>query len=276
LGCAERSQESLHHEVVVIGVIDAGVAGLYIVDALLKKLPGQDIVYYSDTAHAPYGNRSAETIIRGALEGAEYVWRCGARILVTASHTISAVAFDALYHRFGKALFDITTVAAEMAIARSHRKRIGLVASRATAESRRYEELIRARCAPADIFVAACPLWAPLVEEGWQKRRETAMVVKRGVRAIKQRDVDTLILGSSAFVALRQVIQRKIGSQVVLVEATAGLVSRVAEHLQNQEPPPAAAVNGRKVQLLVTDLTPQVTQAARRLGGGDVKLERAA
>ncbi|MCU0589933.1 MAG: aspartate/glutamate racemase family protein [Desulfobacterales bacterium] len=260
----------------MIGVIDAGVAGLYIVDALLKKLPGQDIVYYSDTAHAPYGNRSAETIIRGALEGAEYVWRCGARILVTASHTISAVAFDALYHRFGKALFDITTVAAEMAIARSHRKRIGLVASRATAESRRYEELIRARCAPADIFVAACPLWAPLVEEGWQKRRETAMVVKRGVRAIKQRDVDTLILGSSAFVALRQVIQRKIGSQVVLVEATAGLVSRVAEHLQNQEPPPAAAVNGRKVQLLVTDLTPQVTQAARRLGGGDVKLERAA
>ena len=260
----------------MIGVIDAGVAGIYIVDALLKKIPGQDIVYYSDTAHAPYGNRSAEMIIRGALEGAEHVWRCGARILVTASHTISAVAFDALYHRFGKTIFDAATAAAEMAIERSHRKRIGLVASRATVESRRYEELIRARCAPADIVVAACPLWAPLVEEGWQKRRETAMVVKRGVRAIKQRDVDTLILGSSAFVALQPVIQRKMGPQVVLVEASAGLVSRVAEHFLNREPPPAVAVNGRKVRLLVSDLTPQVVHAARLLGGGEVTLEKTA
>jgi glutamate racemase len=259
----------------MIGVIDAGVGGLRVVAALLKTLPGQDIVYYADTARAPYGNRSAETIVRGALEGAERVWRSGARILVAASHTISAVAADALARSFGGTLFDAATTAVEMAIESSRRSRIGLVASRATVESRRYEELIRERCPAAVVCVAACPLWAPLVEEGWQKRREAALIVKRGVRAVKQRTVDTLILGSNAFVPLQPVIQRKIGPQVVLVEASARLASRVTEHLEVQGPSSSPASGGGKVQLWVSDLTPQVAEAARMICGRDVKLERA-
>jgi glutamate racemase len=259
----------------MIGVIDAGVGGLRVVAELMKQLPDEDIVYYADTLRAPYGNRSAEAIVGGSLEAAERVWRSGARVLVAASHTISVVAFDALSRRFGDVLFDVATTAAQVAIERSHRKRIGLVTSRATAESRRYEEWIRGRCPQADIFVAVCPLWAPLVEEGWQKRRETALIVKRGVRGIKLRRVDTLILGSNSFAALRPVIQRKVGPQVVLVEASTRLASRVAEHFQIQEPPPGTERGGRKVQLLVSDLTPQVAQTARLFLGSNVKLEQA-
>ncbi len=259
----------------MIGVIDAGVGGLHLVDALLKQLPDQDIVYYADTLRAPYGNRSAETIVRGALEAAERVWHSGARVLVAASHTISVVAFEALSRRFGDALFDVATTAVQAAIENSHGQRIGLVASRATVESRRYEELIRDRCPRANLFVAACPLWGALVEEGWHKRREAAWVVKRGVREIKQHRVDTLILGSNTFAALQPVIQRKVGPQVILVEASANLASRVAEHLRFQEPPPAAERGGRKVQLWVSDLTPQVAQTARRFLGRNVTLERA-
>ncbi len=259
----------------MIGVIDAGVGGVCVVDALLTQLPGQDIVYYADTARAPYGNRSAETIVRWSLEGAERLWRIGARVLVAASHTIAAVAFDALAQSFGGAFFDVATTAAEMAIESSRRLRIGLVASRATVDSRRYEELIRGRCPQAGFFAAACPLWGALVEEGWQKRRETALIVKRGVRAVKQHQVDTLILGSSSFAALRQVIQRKIGPQVVLVEASARLASRVAEHLKIQAAPAAPPAGGQKVRLLVSDLTPQVMQAARRIRGHHVELEMA-
>jgi glutamate racemase len=260
----------------MIGVIDAGVGGLRVVDALLKRLPDEDLVYYADTLRAPYGNLSAEAIVRGALETADRVWRCGARVLVAASHTISVVAFDALTRRFGDAFFDVATTAAQLAAENSSRKRIGLVTSRATAESPRYEELIRGRCPQADIFVAACPLWEPLVAEGWQKRRETALIVKRGVREIKQHRVDTLVLGSSAFAALRPLIQRKIGPQVVLVEASARMAARVAEHLQAQALPSATERTGRKLRLLVSDLTPHVAQAARLFLGRNATLERAA
>lgn len=256
----------------MIGVIDSGTGGLHILAALLKRLPSEDIVYYADTARAPYGSRSAETIVAGALEGAERVRCSGARVLVAASHTIATVARDALAQRFGDAIFDVATLAAEMALEASRRKRIGVVASRATADSRRYEDLIRARCPQAEVFVAACPLWAPLVEEGWLKRRETALVVKRGVRGIKQRAVDALILGSSAFLGLQRVIQRKIGPQVVMVEASERLAARVAESIGHQALP--AASGGRSVRLLVSDLAPQVVAAARSICGRDVQLEK--
>jgi len=118
-------------------------------------------------------------------------------------------------------------------------------------------------------------LWAPLVEEGWTKRRETDLIVKRGLRAIKQHPVDTLILGSSSFAPLRHVIQRKIGSQVVLVEASAKLASRVAQHLKTPNAPVQLPAGARKVRLLVTDLTPQVVQAGRMICGRNVKLEKA-
>jgi glutamate racemase len=259
---------------VMIGVIDSGIGGLHVVAALRNALPAADIVYYADTARAPYGSRSAEMIVAGALEGVERVWRSGARVLVAASHTIATVAWDALARRLGDALFDVASVAAEMAVDASRRKRIGLVASRATAGSRRYEEMIRGRCPEAEVFVAACPLWAPLVEEGWLKRRETALIVKRGVRAVKQRGVDALILGSSGFIGLERVVQRKIGPQVALVEASERLAARVAERLRLQKPPPAGG--GRRLRLLVSDLTPLVAQAARAICGREATLERAA
>jgi glutamate racemase len=259
----------------MIGVIDSGTGGLHVVAALLKRLPAEDIVYYADTARAPYGSRSAETIVSGALEGAERLRRSGAAILVAASHAIATVAFDALAQRFGEAFFDVASVAAELALAVSRRKRIGLVASRATVDSRRYEELIRRRCPQAELFTAACPLWTPLVEEGWLKRRETALIVKRGVRGLKLRAVDTLILGSSDFAALQPVLQRKIGPQVALVDASAALAARVAEHLRppGTLPPPGAA--GQRVRLMVSDLAPQVARAAHLICGREVRLEKA-
>jgi len=103
----------------------------------------------------------------------------------------------------------------------------------------------------------------------------TAMIVKRYLLPIKTRQVDTLILGSNTFAALQPVIQRKIGSQVVLVEASDPLASRVAEFLRIQEPAPGAERSGRKVRLLVSDLTPQVARTARMFMGRHVELERA-
>jgi glutamate racemase len=260
----------------MIGIIDDGLlAGLHVVEALLAQVPDEEVLYFGDTAHGPYGNRSAERIVHWSLDAAERLGRCGAQVLVVASHTISTVAFDEVARSFDGALFDAATTAVDAALESSRRLRIGLVGSRATVASRRYEELIRGRCPQADIVAAACPLWAPLVEEGWQKRRETALIVKRGLRPIKQRQVDTLILGSSSFAALRPVIQRKIGPQVVLVEASARLASRVVEHVQTSNAAVRSPVGGRKVRLLVSDLAPQVVRAARMIWGRNLELEKA-
>jgi glutamate racemase len=109
-----------------------------------------------------------------------------------------------------------------------------VVAARATAESTRYEKLISDRRSKAEIVVAACPLWVSLVEEGWVSQRETVWIVKRCLRTMRARQVDTLILASSYFNPLRRVIQRKMGTQVILVEPSAAVATHVAEHLKRQ------------------------------------------
>lgn len=258
----------------MIGVIDSGIGGLSVVDALLKRLPEEDLVYLGDTGCVPCGYRNRERVVGWAAQSAGVLRRLGATLLVLASHTISCLAFAELSRQCEVPVFDAVTPAAEKAVDVSPRRRIGLVASPAVVESLRYPAVIRERCSAAEVVAAACPLWSPLVAEGWVKRRETAMVVKRGLRPIRLRQVDTLILGSSYFPPLRGVIQRKMGPQVTLVEPADELAGRVAAHLQ------AAGVAGRptgdrRVRLMVSDLTPHVRRAAQGILGRSAELEPA-
>jgi glutamate racemase len=259
----------------MIGVIDSGIGGLTVVDALLKRLPEEDLVYFGDTACARYGHRNPGRVVGWAAESAGSLRHLGATLLVLASHSISCLAFEELSRQHEVPVFDVATSAAEKAVEVSRRRRIGLVASRAVVESLRYPAMIRERCPEADVVTAACPLWAPLVEEGWVKRRETAMIVKRGLRPIRLRQVDTLILGSSFFTPLRKVIQRKMGSQVTLVEPVAELAGRVVAHLNAAAAAGCPSAGARRVRLVVSDLTPQVQRAAQAILGRPADLEPA-
>lgn len=256
----------------MIGVIDSGIGGLAVVDALLKRLPDEDLVYFGDTACASCGYRNPERVVGWAAESAGVLRRLGATLLVLASHTISCLAVEELSQQHEVPVFDVATPAAEKAVDVSPRRRIGLVASRAAVESLRYPALIRERCPEAEVVAAACPLWASLVEEGWVKRRETAMVVKRDLRPIRLRQVDTLILGSSYFTPLRRVIQRKMGSQVTLVEPAEELASRVAAYLQ-MGGTAGRPTGDRRVRLMVSELTPHVRRAAHGILGRTADLE---
>jgi len=258
----------------MIGVIDSGIGGLSVVDALRKRLPEEDLVYLGDSGCTPCGYPSLERVVGWADESAGVLRRLGATLLVLASHTISCLAFAELSRQHEVPVFDVATPAAEKAVDVSSRRRIGLVASPAAVESLRYPALIRERCPEAEVIAAACPLWAPLVAEGWGKRRETAMVVKRGLRPIRLLQVDTLILGSSYFTPLRGVIQRKMGSQVTLVEPAEELAGRVAAHLQVADGA-GRSTGDRRIRLMVSELTPHVRRAAQEILGHPAELEPA-
>jgi glutamate racemase len=260
----------------MIGVIDSGIGGLTVVDALLKRLPGEDLVYFGDTVGAPCGIRSSERLTGWAAESAAALRRLGATLIVLASHTLSCLAFEEVSRQCEVPVFDAATSAAERAVELSRRLRIGLVASRAAVESSRHETLVRERRPEAEVVAAACPLWAPLVAEGWVKRRETAMVVKRDLRPIRLRQVDALILGSSYFAPLRRIVQRKMGLQVALVEPAEVLAVRVAAHLKGSAAVGGRSAGDRQVRLLVSELTPHVLRAAHAVLGRPAALEAAA
>lgn len=257
----------------MIGIIDSGLGGLEMVRCLEAALPAESIVYFGDTARAPYGCRSPERISAWADQGAGYLGARGARILVVASHSIACAAPASLRGGAGMPVFDVATAAMEAALNRTRSRRIGLVGSAATVASGRYERRLRELDSRVVLTAVTCPLLQALSEEGWVERRETAMIVKRCVRPIRLQQADTVILAGGYLLPLRRILQRKLGSQVALVDGFAETARRIADFVDAHPMPPAGIPAAPRVRLIVSDLTPRIRRTAQAILNRRVELE---
>ena len=156
----------------MIGVFDSGIGGLTVVRALRRHLPDYDIIYFGDTARTPYGTKSPETVVRYAVEDAETLLQKGAQMLVVACNTASSAAMGALKERFDVPIFDVISPAVTMAVSDPKRSRVGVIGTRATVNSRIYEDKIKAIRPDMKVYGQPCPLLVPLVEEGWLKKEK--------------------------------------------------------------------------------------------------------
>lgn len=246
----------------MIGVFDSGIGGLTVVRALLEQLPGHDIIYLGDTARTPYGTKSADTIIRYSINNIEFLLRRGADIIVIACNTASSYAYEAVRDRFDIPIFEVIGPGAHLAVSRSRKLRIGVIGTRATVASGVYEEHIRRINSDAEVFATPCPLLVPLVEEGWISKPETAMIVRKYMRSLKVKQIDTLILGCTHYPVLRALIQRKIGAHIVLVDSAEAIAKRVGDYLHQHDRPAVPGRNGR-LAIYVTDIAEQFRKTAR-------------
>ncbi|MFZ5563848.1 MAG: glutamate racemase, partial [Thermodesulfobacteriota bacterium] len=179
----------------MIGIFDSGLGGLTVARAVMDELAGYDILYFGDTARTPYGAKSAQTVIKYALENTELLLARGAKMVVMACNTASSVATEEIVSRFDIPVFEVITPAVNLAAGLSKTGVIGVIGTRATVNSGVYEKKILQQRPDARVWSQACPLLVPLVEEGWLKKPETAMIVKKYLHPLKTRQVDTLILG---------------------------------------------------------------------------------
>ena len=247
----------------MIGIFDSGVGGLTVVRAILEKIPGYDIVYFGDTAHTPYGTKSAQTVIGYTITNIEFLMRQGAKIIVIACNTASSVATAKILEQFSVPIFEVITPAVEHAIEASQNRRFGVIGTRATVDSGIYRKKIIDRHPTAREYSVACPLLVPLVEEGWLKRPETVRIVKKYLQPLKTRQIDTLILGCTHYPLLKRVIQKKIGSRVQLIDSSISISERVKTFLDhNQVIEQRLGHNGR-LKLFVSDVTDQFKKIAK-------------
>lgn len=232
----------------MIGIFDSGLGGLDLARRLMASLPGRRFIYFGDTAHGPYGEKSPEAILRYALRGVRFLAENGARRIVLACHATSAVAGEALAAASAVPVIDVVGLAAAAAVRVSPKHRIGVMGDRATILSNAYTERIRAAAPDAAVYQAPCPLIHSLIEEGWLKKPETAMIVKKYLIPLKVRKIDTLILGDTRYPLLAKTLQRKIGRRVHLVEAAADLLERLREGEPAPSPDTNPDVNSIQVQ----------------------------
>ncbi len=257
----------------MIGIFDSGIGGLTVVKAVMQQLPEYEIVYFGDTARTPYGTKSPATIREYAVQDTEFLLSKGARIIVVACNTASSLATETLRLRFPDVpVFEVVTPAVIKALELTRKKRVGIIGTRATVDSRVYSRKLTDLDPDIRTVCTACPLLVPLVEEGWLNCRETRMITKKYLSPVKRQQVDTLVLGCTHYPLLKEIIQVKMGKRVRIVDSSLELAAHVKEHLAQHPDIGAVLKKGNDHQFYVSDLTPAFAEVARKFLGLPINL----
>ncbi len=258
-----------------IGVFDSGVGGLTVVAALRRRLPAESILYLGDTARLPYGSKSPETVTRYTRRNIEFLVERGVKAVVVACNTASALALDNLQLAGGMPLWGVIEPGARRA-AEVSRGRVGVIATEATVRSDAYPRALRRLRPDLSVVSRACPLFVPLVEEGWHEDDEvTTRIAERYLAPLLEAEIDTLVLGCTHYPLLKSVLARVAGPAVTLVDSAEAVAEVVAEGLAAAGLARAASAPGGATQhLCVTDGGESFKLVAGRiLGDPDLPLE---
>lgn len=219
-----------------IGIFDSGVGGLTVLRAVRRRLPNESVIYLGDTARVPYGVKSRATIERYAVEDAGFLLRKGVKMLVVACNTISANARERLRAEFNLPLLSVLGPGARMAARVTRAGRIGVIATEATVESGAYERVIREASQDREvkIFSRACPLFVPLVEEGETGSQVARLIAEQYLAPLREKRIDTLVLGCTHYPLLKHVIGATIGADVTLVDSAEATAEETAQLLEDR------------------------------------------
>ncbi len=241
----------------MIGLFDSGIGGLTVVRALREARPELSYVYLGDTARTPYGGKSPETIRRYAEEAADFLIAQGAKAIIIACNTASALAADHLRARHeGLPIFEVVGPAVRAAVRATRKKKIGLIATRATVASGVYAARLGEIDPAIEVVARPAPLLVSLVEENWIDQPETAAIVAKYLAPIRQAEVDALILGCTHYPILKGRVAAAMGEGVVLIDSAEAVVGEFCATLL-EDPALEASLdkNGRAVYF-VTDPAP--------------------
>ncbi len=226
-----------------IGVFDSGLGGLTVAQAIMRELPGESLVYFGDTARVPYGPKSPETVLRYSREIASFLLAQGVKAIVIACNTATAHALPPLLDELDVPVLGVVGPGARAAVEASRSGHIGVIATEGTVRSGAYVRAIHDASPGARVIARACPLFVPLVEEGWTDHEATRIVAREYLSEMTGRDVDTLVLGCTHYPLLKPLIAAVMGPDVRLIdsaEETAHDTRRMLE--QNDLLAPAGTV----------------------------------
>jgi glutamate racemase len=215
-----------------IGIFDSGIGGLTVARAVYERLPHESTVYFGDTARVPYGPKSPETVRRYSIEILDWLLRQGVKAVVVACNTSTAHALDALQAHSPVPVIGVIEPGACAAAAASRGGPIGVIGTAGTIASNAYARAIRRARMDARVEQRPCPLFVPLVEEGWFEHPAAELIAREYLEPLRRAEVDTLVLGCTHYPLLKPLLQRVMGTEVRLIdsgEETAGVVAQALE-----------------------------------------------
>ena len=200
-----------------IGVFDSGIGGLTVAREIMRQLPEENVVYFGDTARVPYGCKSKNNIIRYSEQIVRFLKTKNVKAIVIACNTASALALEEVQKDLDIPIIGVIVPGARAAVQETKRGKIGVIGTEATIRSETYTKVIKSMLPDADVMGTPCPLFVPLVEEGFAKHRITEEVIDIYLSDMKHSDIDTMILGCTHYPLLRSRIMAYFGESVRIV-----------------------------------------------------------
>jgi glutamate racemase len=226
-----------------IGIFDSGIGGLTVARAIYEHLPRESTIYFGDTARVPYGPKSPETVTRYSLEILHWLLGQGVKAVVVACNTSTAHALRALQQATPVPVLGVIKPGARAAIAAGGGGPVGVIGTAGTIASDAYRRAINALAPGLTVIQRACPLFVPLVEEGWFDHPATELVAMDYLGELRTADVRSLVLGCTHYPLLKPLLQRVMGAQVTLIDSGQATASALETILVEKNlPAPADTV----------------------------------
>lgn len=224
-----------HHLEHPIGVFDSGIGGLTVVRALMERLPFENITYFGDTARVPYGVKSVETITGYAAQLTQFLLRQQVKLLIIACNTIASVAYEAVRGLSPVPVLDVIDAGARMAASETKSRHVGVIGTPATINSNAYARAIHRYDPNIRIYSQACPLFVPLVEEGWLDHPVTRLAAQEYLKPVQAEHIDTLVLGCTHYPLLKSLFERLLGPEIHLIDSAEAMADIAAGLLTEKE-----------------------------------------
>lgn len=223
----------------MIGLYDSGYGGLTILKALLHRLPQYDTLYLGDNARAPYGGHDPETILQYAREAVNFLFSQKVRLILIACNTVSGVALRQLQEEYlrqpnvtDQKILGVIFPLVEKAASVSRTGQLGVVGTRATVASEAYVHEWANLRPEGRVFQQACPLLVPFIEEGWERKPEATMILRKYLRPLKSSHIDTLILGCTHYPLMQTQFERTMGNNVDVLDTGATMADSLIDYLK--------------------------------------------
>lgn len=236
-----------------IGIFDSGLGGLTAVKQIINELPNENIIYFGDTGRVPYGTRSKETILKYTRSDIRFLNTFNVKTIVIACGTASSAALPAIKNEFNVPIIGVIDAAVYAAVRATKCNKIGILGTVGTIKSKEYERQIKAYDSNIQTFSKACPMFVPLVENGYFSSEVTRLIVAEYLEDIRREGVDTLILGCTHYPLLQDVIAEYMGSDVTLINSGAEVAKYLKKKLTKEDMLHSKIADKTQYQYYVSD-----------------------
>ncbi len=263
-----------------IGVFDSGFGGLQIMKHIVKELPEYNYIFLGDTARVPYGNRSQETILNFTTQAVDFLFKENCQLVICACNTASSIALRRIQERYlpenhpGRNVLGVVVPASEVAALITRNKRIGVIATERTVKSNIFEKKLIKINPKIKVFQKACPLLVPIIEAGEKDSEIAEIALKKYLKPLIDKKIDTLILGCTHYGILGKKIKKIVGSGISVIAEEKIIGKKLKNYLQRHIEIEKILGKSSKLEFFTTDLTEGFEIMGSKFFGKKIKPEK--